>query len=404
EFEVSVVRAVRKEGYDGKDDSPLQWTFSGALLYSIIVITTIGYGNVAPKTPWGKVVTIVYAIVGIPLLLLCLSNIGDAMAHSFKFIYWKVCCYFCIRPKKHRKRNTNRLINSHQRIQTLQQTLPSTTNVQIPSPVSNSTEMSDSPQLPSSSTYHTAHSSPTVSSCKSTPRHLEADGLPPFNCAMVYPQKTEVMSSVRYHHTQEIPLAPVITNKYALQEDMKVNSRPLQLRKKVGTVVPPAPDVFTIMNSRGPETYGFGSHPLYVAHERFPWKKEVDVEDESLSYLSTEQGDEEEVSVPMWLCFALVISYICGGAVLFTFWEQWNFLDSSYFCFVTLTTIGFGDLVPGTAVISDDNQLTLGLCSLYLLFGMALLAMSFNLVQEEVTRSIRCVAKRIGIVSDDEDD
>lgn len=55
-------------------------------------------------------------------------------------------------------------------------------------------------------------------------------------------------------------------------------------------------------------------------------------------------------------------------------------------------------------MISDDAQLTLGLCSLYLLFGMALLAMSFNLVQEEVTRSVRSVGKRIGIISDDEDD
>ncbi|CAL1289974.1 unnamed protein product [Larinioides sclopetarius] len=424
EFEVTLVRAVRKEGYDGKDESPLQWTFSGALLYSIIVITTIGYGNIAPKTPWGKVVTIVYAIVGIPLLLLCLSNIGDAMAHSFKFIYWKVCCYFCVRPKKHRKRTTNRLINAPHRVHIMQQTTQEP-NVHVTSSVSNSTDPLDSPQLPSSSSYHTArtNSSPTISSCKSTPRHLEMDPLPPFTPALVYPQKEEMVlnhyplkpsrHSVRYqNHAQDIPLAPIITNKYALQDEQKVNSRPLQLRKKVGTVLSAAPDVFTIMNPRSQENFSFGSHQLFMPQNRYSWKKDsrysdIDAhmaDEESLSVLSTEQGDEEEVSVPMWLCFALVISYICGGAVLFTFWEKWNFLDSSYFCFVTLTTIGFGDLVPGTAVISDDNQLTLGLCSLYLLFGMALLAMSFNLVQEEVTRSIRCVGKRIGIVSDDEDD
>ena len=64
----------------------------------------LGYGNIAPKTDTGKIVTILYAIIGIPLLLLCLSNIGDAMAHSFRFIYWKVCCYLCANPKSHNRR------------------------------------------------------------------------------------------------------------------------------------------------------------------------------------------------------------------------------------------------------------------------------------------------------------
>lgn len=40
------------------------------------------------------------------------------------------------------------------------------------------------------------------------------------------------------------------------------------------------------------------------------------------------------------------------GAALFAVWENWNFIDATYFCFVTYSTIGFGDIVPGT----DDLQ------------------------------------------------
>ncbi|KAE8749252.1 hypothetical protein FOCC_FOCC003959 [Frankliniella occidentalis] len=42
-FETRVVEATKVEGYDGKDpqDQDRQWSFSGALLYSVTVITTI---------------------------------------------------------------------------------------------------------------------------------------------------------------------------------------------------------------------------------------------------------------------------------------------------------------------------------------------------------------------------
>jgi potassium channel subfamily K member 18 len=39
----------------------------------------IGYGNIAPTTNTGKIATIFYAIIGMPLFLLYLSNIGNLL-------------------------------------------------------------------------------------------------------------------------------------------------------------------------------------------------------------------------------------------------------------------------------------------------------------------------------------
>lgn len=51
-----------------------------------------------------------------------------------------------------------------------------------------------------------------------------------------------------------------------------------------------------------------------------------------------------------------------------------------------------------------DEHKGIALCSLYLLFGIALLAMSFNLVQEEVINNVKSVAKRLGIIKESDDE
>lgn len=51
----------------------------------------IGYGCVAPRTIWGRVITIVYALAGIPLMLVYLSTVGDVFARTFRKLYGKLC-------------------------------------------------------------------------------------------------------------------------------------------------------------------------------------------------------------------------------------------------------------------------------------------------------------------------
>ncbi|XP_020277723.1 uncharacterized protein LOC109851751 isoform X2 [Pseudomyrmex gracilis] len=103
-YQKKVVSAI-KNGYDGVEEN--KWTFAGAFLYSLTVITTIGYGNICPKTKWGKVATIVYAIIGMPLFLLYLSNIGDILARSFKWTYARCCLCKC-RGRSYGSTNTAR--------------------------------------------------------------------------------------------------------------------------------------------------------------------------------------------------------------------------------------------------------------------------------------------------------
>lgn len=63
---------------------------------------------------------------------------------------------------------------------------------------------------------------------------------------------------------------------------------------------------------------------------------------------------------------------------------------------------GFGDFVPAQGTAKPNPQLSIAFCSLYLLFGIALLAMSFNLVQEEVITNVKNVARQLGILKEEE--
>lgn len=107
------------------------------------------------------------------------------------------------------------------------------------------------------------------------------------------------------------------------------------------------------------------------------------------------------VRIPISLCLVIMLIYICGGAVMFNRLEGWSLLEGGYFCFTSLGTIGFGDLMPvgKNAATATLEELSLCACSLYILAGMGLIAMCFNLVQEEVVRVVRVFGRTCGMSS-----
>ncbi|XP_071453839.1 two pore potassium channel protein sup-9-like isoform X2 [Hetaerina americana] len=72
---------------------------------------------------------------------------------------------------------------------------------------------------------------------------------------------------------------------------------------------------------------------------------------------------------------------ITTGAAVFSRYEGWSYFDSFYYCFVTLTTIGFGDYVA----LQNDQALSnkpgyVALSLVFILFGLAVVAASINLL------------------------
>jgi len=124
--------------------------------------------------------------------------------------------------------------------------------------------------------------------------------------------------------------------------------------------------------------------------------------DDPFDYDEVAGHDGGKVTVPITICLVIIAGYIFAGAVLFTLWEDWDYLTGSYFCFITLSTIGFGDIVPGTDMDKWASSEKLVLCALYLAFGLSLLAMCFNLMQEEVKEKCKWIGLRLGLLWDDD--
>ncbi|XP_013774442.1 TWiK family of potassium channels protein 18-like [Limulus polyphemus] len=331
DFEQTVVNAVKNEGYIGKDttDVELQWSFPGALLYSITVITTIGYGNIAPKTDIGKVVTIFYALFGIPLMLLCLTNIGDLLARSFKFGYSRLCCALCRQKRLSQDQVTKKGVSMSQA-----------------KPVEDKTVQRMKEEKCPVSTIDVVVDATRVA--------LEQDN-------------NEPDGSPKYEVTEED----------MFQDDAQMRHqtilRPTHSTSLTNKVITSAQDHQSPNN-------------IVTKEQAFRDNKNI-----------------VEERVPIYLVLLLVTGYICGGAILFSLWENWSFLNGAYFCFITLSTIGFGDLVPGTDIFDTREQAKLIICCFYLIIGLAIIAMSFNLVQEEAVIKCKTIARNLGILSADND-
>ncbi|XP_065258029.1 potassium channel subfamily K member 3 [Emys orbicularis] len=91
----------------------------------------------------------------------------------------------------------------------------------------------------------------------------------------------------------------------------------------------------------------------------------------------TEVSMANMVTIGFFSC----ISTLCIGAAAFSYYEHWSFFHAYYYCFITLTTIGFGDYV---ALQKDEALQTkpqyVAFSFVYILTGLTVIGAFLNLV------------------------
>lgn len=101
-FANQIVEAAKNGLTTLKESS--DWDFHGSIFFAMTVVTTIGYGNVAPTTVGGQIFCCFFAIVGIPFTMVMLLGIGNLI----KTLSKKMECHLCCRnrPRLNKFMNT----------------------------------------------------------------------------------------------------------------------------------------------------------------------------------------------------------------------------------------------------------------------------------------------------------
>lgn len=282
------------------------WSITEALLYSMTVITTIGYGHIVTRTEIGRLVTVIYAICGIPMVLLCLTNLGGVMADTVRLIYFHSCLK--LSEKRRLKRQATK---EHPKVQLK--------------------ELNTS----------------NVDERRSQEDHKSTT-------------KRGILNET-YQGTMKN------NNKYNWQ----VNFNPCNANSTEGC----------LQKRRSSILHTFANSQSIIKSK------------------TKDNRTSNDIRVPIGLTSFVFIIYMFIGAFIFVRWEGWSVIQSTYFVFITLSTIGFGDMVPKI----DDEQWHSSsakpiFCCFYLLIGLAMVAMCFNLMQEEVRSKFRRFAHKTGLI------
>lgn len=94
---------------DQNNQLDYSWTMTTSIFFTTTLLTTIGYGNLVPVTATGRMFCIFYALIGVPLILITVTDIGKFLSENIIRMY----SYYVMAKKRfHHRRHQQRVSSS----------------------------------------------------------------------------------------------------------------------------------------------------------------------------------------------------------------------------------------------------------------------------------------------------
>ncbi|XP_042889756.1 uncharacterized protein LOC122264773 [Penaeus japonicus] len=316
------------------------WTFWKAMFFCSTITTTIGYGHIAPSTSAGRALTIVYAILGIPIFLILMADFGKLFTRLLKALFVFV--------KRLYRTATCKRFRQTKQMQAMKSS---------PSP---SPGPSPSHPQPITTVVPPTPPSDTLTPPLAIPESTSAD----------FEKQLEVELHSRLSSRKQTP-------GQAFEEEGEKGDK----------------------DKRKEEEEGEEDEPRYCCFSAF-WRK-IQSWCNMLCFRKDEEEipeNEDDVvddnfNLPISLALLILLVYIMLGCTIYTIWESWTYFEAFYFIFISMTTIGFGDYVPQAS--DRKHPAFMMMTTVYLIFGLALTAMCINIIQEKLTDTFRQASEKL---------
>ena len=89
----------------------------------------------------------------------------------------------------------------------------------------------------------------------------------------------------------------------------------------------------------------------------------------------------------------ITVIYMLFGVLMYSIWEDWDFTDAFYFLFISLSTIGFGDIVP------THRKFFLA-SGIYILFGLSLVAMTVSSLMHVTNSTLGKAKEKVDMLAE----